>query len=121
MRQQRAYDRIHSFDEVPLGYTEEEAVQEASRCLQCQYPTCIDGCPVSVDIPRFVGRVALGDFRSAVATIRETNSLPAVCGRVYPQEDQCQGVCAMGRKFESVAETSRWMPREPRYDLGRES
>lgn len=101
--QQRPYDRIHNFDEVPLGYTEDEAVQEANRCLQCQYPTCIDGCPVNVDIPRFVGQVARGDFAGAVATIRETNSLPAVCGRVCPQEDQCQGVCAMGRKFESVA------------------
>jgi len=103
MRQQRPYERIHNFDEVPLGYTEEEAVREANRCLQCQYPTCIDGCPVNVDIPRFVGQVARGDFAGAVATIRETNSLPAVCGRVCPQEDQCQGVCAMGRKFESVA------------------
>jgi len=103
MRQRRSYDRIHTFDEVPLGYTEEEAVQEANRCLQCQYPTCIDGCPVNVDIPRFVGQVARADFAGAVATIRETNSLPAVCGRVCPQEDQCQGVCAMGRKFESVA------------------
>jgi len=103
MRQQRPYDRIHNFDEVPLGYLEEEAVREASRCLQCQYPTCIDGCPVNVDIPRFVGQVARGDFAGAVRTIRETNSLPAVCGRVCPQEDQCQGVCAMGKKFEPVA------------------
>ena len=103
MRQQRPYVRIHNFDEVPLGYSEDEAIREAKRCLQCQYPTCIDGCPVNVDIPRFVGHVAQGDFASAVRTIRETNSLPAVCGRVCPQEDQCQGVCAMGKKFESVA------------------
>ena len=103
MRQQRPYVRIHNFNEVPLGYSEEEAVREAERCLQCQYPTCVDGCPVNVDIPRFVGQVARGDFEGAVRTIRETNSLPAVCGRVCPQEDQCQGVCAMGRKFESVA------------------
>ena len=103
MRQQRPYVRIHNFDEVPLGYSEEEAVREAKRCLQCQYPTCVDGCPVNVDIPRFVGQVARGDFGEAMRTIRETNSLPAVCGRVCPQEDQCQGVCALGRKFESVA------------------
>jgi len=103
MRQQRPYVRIHNFDEVPAGYSEEEAVEEAKRCLQCQYPTCIDGCPVNVDIPRFVGQVAGSRFAAAIATIRETNNLPAVCGRVCPQESQCEGVCAMGRKFDAVA------------------
>ena len=103
MRQQRPYVRIHNFNEVPLGYSEEEAIQEAERCLRCQYPTCVDGCPVNVDIPRFVGHVAEGDFAAAIRTIRETNSLPAVCGRVCPQEDQCQGVCAMGKKFDAIA------------------
>lgn len=103
MRQQKPGVRIHNFDEVPLGYSREEAVREAERCLQCQYPTCIDGCPVGVDIPRFVGQVARGHFDAAIQTIRETNSLPAICGRVCPQETQCQGTCALGRKFDSVA------------------
>lgn len=103
MRQQKPYVRIHNFDEVPLGYSEDEAVEEATRCLQCQYPTCIQGCPVNVDIPRFVGHIAHRRFAEAIATIHETNNLPAVCGRVCPQESQCQGVCAMGKKFESVA------------------
>ncbi len=103
MRLQKPYERIHNFEEVPLGYSEDEAVEEASRCLQCQYPTCIDGCPVNVDIPRFVGHIAHRRFADAIATIHETNNLPAVCGRVCPQESQCQGVCAMGKKFDSVA------------------
>lgn len=102
MRQQAAQQRIGNFAEVPLGYSEEEARAEAERCLQCQFPTCIDGCPVKVDIPRFVGQVREGDFRGAIGTIKRTNNLPAVCGRVCPQEAQCQGVCAMGRKFEAV-------------------
>jgi glutamate synthase (NADPH/NADH) small chain len=103
MRQQKPYVRIHNFDEVPLGYSEDEAVEEAIRCLQCQYPTCIQGCPVNVDIPRFVGHIAKRRFAEAIDTIHETNNLPAVCGRVCPQESQCQGVCAMGKKFEAVA------------------
>lgn len=103
MRQQKPYLRIHNFSEVPLGYSEGQAVAEAERCLQCQYPTCIDGCPVNVDIPRFVGHIANRRFAEAIATIHETNNLPAVCGRVCPQESQCQGVCAMGKKFEAVA------------------
>ena len=103
MRQQKPYVRIHNFDEVPLGYSEDEAVREAERCLQCQYPTCINGCPVNVDIPRFVGQVAERRFASAIETIYETNNLPAICGRVCPQESQCQGVCALGHKFDSVA------------------
>jgi glutamate synthase (NADPH) small chain len=103
MRQQKPYVRIHNFDEVPLGYSEDEAVEEAVRCLQCQYPTCIDGCPVNVDIPRFIGHVANRRFAEAIDTIHETNNLPAVCGRVCPQESQCQGVCAMGKKFEAVS------------------
>lgn len=103
MRQQKPYVRIHNFDEVPVGYSEDEAVEEALRCLQCQYPTCIDGCPVNVDIPRFIGHVANRHFADAIDTIHETNNLPAVCGRVCPQESQCQGVCAMGKKFDAVS------------------
>lgn len=103
MRQQKPYVRVRNFDEVPFGYSEEEAIEEAKRCLQCQYPTCISGCPVNVDIPRFIGQVAGGRFAAAIATIRETNNLPAICGRVCPQESQCEGVCAMGRKFDALA------------------
>lgn len=103
MRQQDPQVRIHNFDEVPLGYTEQEAVIEAERCLQCPTAPCVKGCPVSVDIPRFIDHVKNRRFAEAVATIKETNSLPAVCGRVCPQENQCQGVCTLGIRFEPVA------------------
>ncbi|MFO8034571.1 MAG: NADPH-dependent glutamate synthase [Candidatus Bipolaricaulota bacterium] len=100
MREQDAGSRIHNFDEVPLGYTEEEAREEAARCLKCKRKPCVKGCPVEVDIPTFIEQVEKGDFRAAAATIKRTNNLPAVCGRVCPQESQCQGVCTLGKKFE---------------------
>lgn len=103
MRQQEPQVRIHNFDEVPLGYTEEEAILEAERCLQCPSPPCVKGCPVNIDIPRFIKHIKNGRFAEAIATIKETNSLPAVCGRVCPQEEQCQGVCVLGSRFEPVA------------------
>ncbi len=103
MRQQSPEVRIHNFDEVPLGYTEEEAVREAERCLQCKNAPCIAGCPVQIDIPRFIAQVKERDFAAAIATLKRTNNLPAVCGRVCPQETQCQGVCTLGRRFEPVA------------------
>ncbi len=103
MRQQDPQVRVHNFDEVPLGYTEEEAVAEAERCLQCPDAPCVKGCPVNIDIPRFIDHVKNRRFAEAIATIKETNSLPAVCGRVCPQETQCQGVCTLGIRFEPVA------------------
>ncbi len=95
--------RIHNFDEVCLGYTEEEAMAEAKRCLQCKNPLCRPGCPVSIDIPRFIKHIADGEFEEAAHVLAEYTALPAVCGRVCPQEDQCEKTCILGRKGEPVA------------------
>ena len=103
MREQDPKERVHNFNEVPYGYTPEEAIQEAKRCLQCKNAPCIGGCPVGIDIPRFISHIAADDFRAAIRTVKEANNLPAICGRVCPQETQCQGVCTLGRKFEPVA------------------
>lgn len=103
MREQDAKVRIHNFDEVPLGYTPEEAMAEAERCLQCKRAPCIQGCPVQINIPKFIREIREGEFRAAIATIKETNNLPAICGRVCPQETQCQAVCTLGKKYEPVA------------------
>lgn len=103
MPEQDPKERIHNFREVPYGYTEELAIQEAQRCLQCKKPTCIDGCPVQVDIPGFIDLVAKGDFLGAARRIKATNLLPAVCGRVCPQEDQCEKTCVLSKKYEAVA------------------
>ncbi|HHK66856.1 MAG TPA: FAD-binding protein, partial [Candidatus Acetothermia bacterium] len=96
-------ERIRNFNEVPFGYTEDEAVLEAERCLQCPTAPCVEGCPVGIDIPRFIDHVKNRRFAEAIATIKEANALPAVCGRVCPQESQCQGVCTLGKRFEPVA------------------
>ena len=103
MPEQKADVRKHNFDEVPLGYTEQMAMQEASRCLQCKKPTCIEGCPVEIDIPEFIRYIQEGDFTKAIRHIWQRNSLPAICGRVCPQEDQCEGLCILGKKGEPVA------------------
>ncbi|MBQ7133863.1 MAG: NADPH-dependent glutamate synthase [Ruminococcus sp.] len=95
--------RAHNFDEVCLGYTEEEAILEASRCLECKNPLCVMGCPVSVHIPQFVAKVKEGKFDEAFEIISECNTLPAICGRVCPQESQCEGKCIRGIKGEAVA------------------
>jgi glutamate synthase (NADPH/NADH) small chain len=95
--------RVANFNEVALGYNDDQAVLEASRCLQCKKPVCIAGCPVGIDIPAFVDRVAHGDFKRAFEIIREKNALPAVCGRVCPQENQCELVCVMGKKYQPLA------------------
>ena len=95
--------RAHNFKEVALGYTAEQAVSEAKRCLQCKNPLCISGCPVQIDIPAFVAKVAKGDFEGAYDVIAKSSSLPAVCGRVCPQEHQCEGKCVRGLKGEAVA------------------
>ncbi len=95
--------RIKNFDEVPFGYTPELAKLEAGRCLQCKKPSCIEGCPVSIDIPGFISLILKEDFLGAARKIKEMNSLPAVCGRVCPQEDQCEKMCILGKKGEAVA------------------
>jgi len=103
MREQLASERIHNFNEVPLGYTPEEAMQEAERCLQCAHAPCVKGCPVGIDIPEFIEHVKNREFANAVSAIKKDNALPAVCGRVCPQENQCQGVCTLAGRFEPVA------------------
>jgi len=103
MPEQPPEERIKNFDEVPHGFTADQARIEASRCLQCKKPACVDGCPVRIDIPKFIGQIAEGDFDGAVATLKEQTTLPAVCGRVCPQEDQCEKLCVLGRKGEPVA------------------
>lgn len=103
MPEQEPQARINNFDEVPLGFSEELAVTEAKRCIQCKKPACIAGCPVDVDIPGFVGLIAEGHFVEAALKLKETNGLPAVCGRVCPQEDQCEKFCILGKKGEPVA------------------
>ncbi len=95
--------RVTNFDEVPLGFTPETARIEAARCIQCKKPGCLGACPVNIDIPSFLQLVADGDFLGAAQKVRETNALPAVCGRVCPQEDQCEGACVLGKRFEPVA------------------
>ncbi|MBF0199986.1 MAG: NADPH-dependent glutamate synthase [Desulfamplus sp.] len=95
--------RNKNFLEVPLGLTPDMAKMEAERCLQCKKPACVEGCPVSVDIPGFIARIAQGDFDGAAVKLWERNALPAVCGRVCPQEIQCEGNCILGKKGDSVA------------------
>lgn len=94
--------RAHNFDEVALGYTAEIAVEEAKRCLNCKNHPCVDGCPVNVNIPDFISRIKESDFEGAYQIINRTSSLPAVCGRVCPQESQCESKCTLGIKFEPV-------------------
>ncbi len=100
---QDAKVRRSNFEEVALGYSREQAISEAQRCLGCKKQPCVDGCPVEIDIPAFVSLVGEGKFGEAAAKIRETNSLPAVCGRVCPQEDQCEKQCVLGKKWEPLA------------------
>ena len=95
--------RIKNFDEVALGYTREQAMREASRCLQCKKALCVEGCPVDIDIPAFIAKIKEGDFMGAIHKIKEKNSLPAVCGRVCPQEEQCEEMCILGKKKDPVA------------------
>ena len=95
--------RAHNFEEVALGYTEEMAIAEANRCINCKNRPCVNGCPVNIRIPDFIARVKEGDFEGAYQIIAATSSLPAVCGRVCPQETQCESKCTLGNKFEPVA------------------
>ncbi|MGM0443264.1 MAG: NADPH-dependent glutamate synthase [Fibrobacterota bacterium] len=103
MPEAEAQQRGRTFDEVKLGYSEEEAIREASRCLQCKKPLCMEGCPVSIDIPNFIKKIAQGDFEEAHDIIKRTNSLPGVCGRVCPQEEQCESLCVLSHKDEPIA------------------
>jgi len=103
MPEQPPAERVRNFREVPLGFTAELAVLEASRCLQCRRAVCVEGCPVNVRIPEFIRLIREGDFLAAARKIQEDNALPAVCGRVCPQEDQCEKACVLGKKHEPVA------------------
>ena len=102
MREQSAKSRIRNFKEVPFGFNIEQAQLEASRCIQCKKPLCYEGCPVNINIPEFIKLVGEGDFIGAARKIKEANSLPAICGRVCPQEDQCEKVCIVGKKSDPV-------------------
>lgn len=103
MPQRPVSERIRDFFEVPLGLPKDVAVAEARRCLQCKKPSCVKGCPVEIDIPGFIGLLAEGRFDEAIAKIKEKNSLPAICGRVCPQEDQCEKECVLGKKGQPIA------------------
>jgi glutamate synthase (NADPH/NADH) small chain len=107
-----AEERIKCFDEVALGYTMEMAVAEASRCIQCKKPLCMSGCPVQVRIPDFILAVREGRLREAAELLKDKNSLPAICGRVCPQESQCESKCVLGRRGEPVA-IGRWSALSP--------
>jgi glutamate synthase (NADPH/NADH) small chain len=95
-------ERIGNMNEVALGYSAEQAQVEALRCLACANAPCVKGCPVGIDIPRFLKKAATGDFAAALGVIREASLLPAVCGRVCPQESQCQAPCTLGKSLKSV-------------------
>jgi glutamate synthase (NADPH/NADH) small chain len=103
VREQDPQVRAHNFQEVCLGYNEEEALAEASRCLNCKIPHCVQGCPVNINIPGFIHQLKEGDVEGAARIIAESSSLPAVCGRVCPQETQCEGKCIRGIKGEAVS------------------
>lgn len=103
MPEQEAKIRARNFLEVPTGYTVKMAQEEAARCLQCKKPACVSGCPVGVDIPGFIELITEGDFTGSIRNLWAKNALPAVCGRVCPQESQCEGKCIVGRKGEPVA------------------
>jgi glutamate synthase (NADPH/NADH) small chain len=96
-------ERRRNFQEVSFGFSEELALVEADRCIECKKPVCIDGCPVEVDVPAFIQLILQKDYRAAVEKIRETNYLPMICGRVCPQENQCELICTLGKNYEPVA------------------
>ncbi|MCX6576552.1 MAG: NADPH-dependent glutamate synthase [Candidatus Aminicenantes bacterium] len=103
MPKQNPWERIKNFDEVALGYLTRTAVEEASRCLQCKKPLCNQGCPVGIDIGGFIKCIVDGDYASAIRKIKETNALPAICGRVCPQEEQCEKTCVLAKKEAPIA------------------
>ena len=103
VREQEPEVRAKNFEEVCYGYNEEEAVAEASRCLNCKNAQCMKGCPVSINIPAFIEKVKERDFEAAYQIISESSALPAVCGRVCPQESQCEGKCIRGIKGDAIS------------------
>lgn len=103
VREQEPKVRATNFDEVCLGYNKDEAVEEAQRCLGCKNAKCITGCPVNINIPAFIAQVKEGNFEEAYKIIGESSALPAVCGRVCPQESQCEGKCVRGIKGDAVS------------------
>jgi glutamate synthase (NADPH/NADH) small chain len=103
MREQPASERVRNYDEVPFGYSPQEAILEAKRCLMCKKPKCIAGCPVEIDIPGFIQFIVDEDFKGGIGLLKEKNILPAICGRVCPQEEQCEKECILGVKNEPVA------------------
>src|SRR6516165_7506060 len=111
MREQPAHERVQNFSEVACGYGREEALVEAERCLLCPEQPCVKGCPVGIDIPGFIQKIGEKDFRGAYDVLTATNLLPAICGRVCPQESQCEGVCTVGESLEPVAigRLERWV------------
>ncbi len=120
-KEQRPEDRIKNFDEVNLGYTKEEAVKEAERCLQCKKPLCVSGCPVNVDIPGFIKKIKEQKFENALKIIKKTNNLPAVCGRVCPQENQCEAGCVLEKKSINIGKLERFASEYGREDKIKES
>jgi len=96
-------ERIRNMNEVALGYTPEQARVEALRCLQCKNAPCVSGCPVRIDIPGFIKAIAEGDFKKSIGIIKKTSLLPAICGRVCPQESQCQEPCTLGKSLKDVS------------------
>lgn len=103
MPKQNPWERIKNFDEVALGYPPQLAIEEASRCLKCKKPLCLKGCPVGINIPSFIQCIVSGDFGAGIRKIKETNALPAICGRVCPQEEQCEKMCVLANKGAPIA------------------
>jgi len=103
MAEQEPKERIKNFQEVPYGFTPEQAMLEASRCLKCKKPKCVDGCPVNINIPEFISLIEQGKFIEAAWKIKEQNALPSICGRVCPQEEQCEKLCVLGKKQKPVS------------------
>ncbi|MCK5808446.1 NADPH-dependent glutamate synthase [bacterium] len=102
MREQAPEERIKNFDSVPLGYSKEEAIEEAARCIQCKNPTCESGCPVRMKIKEIIDKIAHEDFKGAFLLSKQDNAVPAMTGRVCPQEEQCEGVCVLGKKGDPI-------------------
>jgi glutamate synthase (NADPH/NADH) small chain len=103
MPEQKPRERSHNFKEVPLGYTKKQAIYEAQRCLQCKNPKCVPGCPAEINIPQFIKKIVEEDFAGAYRDILKTDSLPAITGRVCPQEEQCQRVCILEKQKKPIA------------------